>query len=69
VAYYLDAIDEQATDHEGIIFLFCFINLVIIPYKLRSDHGTETVDIFGIHRSFHSNSEFGNPAIGYVYGR
>jgi hypothetical protein len=59
LAYYLDAIDEQATEHEGVIFLFCFINLGIISYKLPFDHGTETVDIFGVHWSFHLNSEFG----------
>jgi hypothetical protein len=69
LAYYLDAIDEQATEHEGMIVSFRLIDLAIIPYKLRSDRGTETVDIYGVHKSFHSNAEFGNPTVCYVYGR
>jgi len=61
LAYYLDAIDEQARlNPDGEVF---------IPRKMRSDHGTETVEIYGVHLAFHEHSEFGNIAECYGYGR
>src|ERR1700685_1558432 len=42
---------------------------VFIPRKLRSDHGTETVELYGVHYAFHEHSEFGDPADCYTYGR
>jgi hypothetical protein len=46
-----------------------FTDAAYIPNKMRSDHGTETVDIYAAHFALHEHSEVGNPGDCYAYGR
>jgi hypothetical protein len=43
--------------------------LAIIPYRVRSDYGSETVDLYNVHKAFHMTSPEGDQDECYVYGR
>jgi hypothetical protein len=43
--------------------------LAVIPYRVRSDYGTETVDLYTVHKAFHMASPEGDLEECYVYGR
>jgi len=48
--------------------MFC-TNLVGVPMKLRSDCGTETVEIYTVHTAFHELSLDGDIENSYKYGK
>lgn len=42
---------------------------MVIPKKIRSDRGTETVEAFAVHTTFHSFNDHGDPQNCWKYGR
>src|SRR5271169_2933267 len=57
----------------GIMFVFASHvyadSLVKAPLKINSDHGTETVDLYSVHTSFHQLCPEGNVDESYKYSK
>jgi transposase InsO family protein len=73
LACYLDAIEELAgekRDNVCISILLTMLMLIVrAPLKINSDRGTETVDLYSVHTSFHRLCPQGNLEQSYKYSK
>jgi hypothetical protein len=73
LSYYLDAIEEIAEKRllfaDCTCYFYLFSLTVAIPQTVQADRGTETVELFGVHTTFHDFTPNGSFDDCWKYGK